>query len=85
MTGQTSWPPPCTELAACGQFFMAANMGVRTAQSVMKRLIGSRVKNAPPLFGPYLGGRGAVDCGEGAPTLLSRIEELQDGGNDQIG
>jgi hypothetical protein len=25
VTGQTSWPPPCTELAACGQFFMAAN------------------------------------------------------------
>jgi len=25
MTGQTSWPPPGTELAACGQFFMAAN------------------------------------------------------------
>jgi hypothetical protein len=25
VTGQTSWPPPCTDLAACGQFFMAAN------------------------------------------------------------
>jgi hypothetical protein len=25
VTGQTSWPPPCTELAACGQFFMAAD------------------------------------------------------------
>jgi hypothetical protein len=23
---QTSWPPPGTELAACGQFFMAANI-----------------------------------------------------------
>lgn len=33
VTGQTSWPPPGTELAACGQFFMAANIRLRSMES----------------------------------------------------